>query len=116
MVNAFPGNRVQEARIRIATTLRAVVCQMLLPVATDGSSIGVVAELMINDAAVAALIREGNTHQLRSHLETGSRIGMQTFDQALAEAVTDGWLDPGLARAKCRDPRSFTAHLTRASA
>ena len=111
IVNAFPEGRQSEARLRLATVLRAIVCQKLLPRTDDLSRCGVVSEILVNTRATSSLIRNGDTHQLRSVLETGAADGMRTFDQALADAVTAGWLDPLVARASTHDGRSYAAYL-----
>jgi twitching motility protein PilT len=42
---------------------------------------------MIATTAVRNLIREGKIHQLHSVMQTASKEGMQTLDQALAHLV-----------------------------
>jgi twitching motility protein PilT len=116
VISSFPSGRQDESRSRLASSLRAVVCQMLLPRVDREAACGVVAEIVIGDRATAALIRDGKSHQLRSHIETGSKVGMQTFDEGLAMAVAAGWLDPSLGRSNSRDQLSYTAHLARHTA
>lgn len=52
-------------------------------------------EVLVNSPAVANLIREGKTHQLPALLQTGSQLGMQTFEQSLAERQKMGLLEAG---------------------
>ena len=111
IVHSFPEARQGETRARLATVLRGVVCQKLLPRVDRPDAVAVVCEVLINTRAIASLIRTGETHQLRSMLETGSREGMQTFEQALASAVAASWLDPDVGRASAHDDRSYAGHL-----
>ena len=56
--------------------------------------------------AVRNLIREGKTHQIYSVLQTGSALGMQTMDTALAGLVRSGKITQKLAEARSSTPRS----------
>jgi twitching motility protein PilT len=57
--------------------------------------------------AIAALIREGKTHQLPSLLQTGQLHGMCTMDQSLLKLVEDGKIDPELALEKAQKKEPF---------
>jgi twitching motility protein PilT len=70
--------------------------QQLLPTA-DGSSRVVACEVLVPTPAVRNLIREGKTHQIPSALQTGSSVGMQTMDAALAQLVRAGKITQRLA-------------------
>ena len=63
--------------------------QQLLPTA-DGSGRVVACEVLVPTPAVRNLIREGKTHQIPSAMQTGSSVGMQTMDAALAGARPRG--------------------------
>jgi twitching motility protein PilT len=115
MVNAFPASKQGEVRVRLATVLRGVVCQTLIPHAADAGARCVATEVMVNTRAIANLIREGNTHQITSQLETSAADGMHTMDQDLARAVACGLVEPAAAGALASDERSFSGHLARAS-
>jgi twitching motility protein PilT len=47
-------------------------------------------EIMVNNAAISNLIREGKTAQLYSQIQTGASLGMQTLERALANLVIQG--------------------------
>ncbi len=57
-------------------------------------------EVLVANAAVRNLIRDGKTHQLRNTLTTGSRDGMVTLEQSLSVLVQEGvvTLDDAVAR------------------
>ena len=79
--------------MQLADTLRGVVAQRLLP--KKGESGRVMAcEILIGTPAVKNLIREGKLHQIPTAMETGSKFGMQTFDQSLQRLVDMGLIDP----------------------
>ncbi len=66
----------------LAASLAAVVSQKLLPRRDGKGRVGAY-EVLIMTAALRNLIREGHTQQIRSFMQTGSRLGMQTMEQAV---------------------------------
>lgn len=89
LVDVFPGNEKNLVRSQLAGSLQAVIAQRLVA-ATSGRV--ALFEVLVNCPAVANLIREGKTHQLPALLQTGSSLGMQTFEQSLAERQRVGLL------------------------
>ena len=67
-------------------------------------------------AAIANLIREGKTHQVRSALQAGRQFGMQTMDQHLAELVNTGVSSYGQAAEKAQDMEEFKRLVHRSDA
>jgi len=61
-------------------------------------------EIMINNPAVANLIREGKTAQLYSQIQTGGDQGMQTLEKALADLIAEGAITKDEAMAKASKP------------
>lgn len=55
------------------------------------------AELLINTAAVANLIRTQKTHQLKSVMQTSRQLGMQTFAMAARERFQSGQISSAVA-------------------
>jgi twitching motility protein PilT len=72
----------------MASNLIGVVSQTLLK-RKDGSSRIAAYEVMVCTNAIRSLIREAKTHQVGSQISVGSRWGMQTLNQALAEMCAD---------------------------
>jgi twitching motility protein PilT len=60
---------------------------------------------------VRNLIREGKTHQIPSALQTGSAVGMQTMDAALATLVRQGKIAMSLAEARSSTPEELRRML-----
>lgn len=93
IIDVFPAHQQQQIRVQLAETLRGVVAQRLLP--KKGQSGRVMAcEILVGTSAVKNLIREGKLHQIPTLMETGSKFGMQTFDQALTKLTDAGLIDP----------------------
>ena len=85
-----------------STTLAAVLYQTLIPRA-DGAGRIVAMEVMIANDAIRNLIRDGKTPQMMSVIQTGSKSGMQTLDQAVAERYHRGLVSADDALSTCRD-------------
>ncbi len=85
IVDVFPAHQQQQVRTQLSFTLEAVFSQQLLPVATGRGRV-LSAEILLCNAAVRALIREGKNHQIYSQMQIGQgRSGMQTMNQSLAQ-------------------------------
>lgn len=89
LIDVYPENQQQQIRVQVASTLRAVVVQTLLPRASGHGRVPAT-EVMLNTPAVAALIRSGKAHQIRTVLQSGEKEGMHTLDQDLARLVNKG--------------------------
>jgi twitching motility protein PilT len=72
-----------------------VVYQRLLPT-LDGEQAAAF-EVMVGTTAVANMVREGRTRQLRNAVATGQSDGMQTLEQALSLLVASGRVDYDVA-------------------
>ncbi|MGB3413172.1 MAG: hypothetical protein WBA28_00495, partial [Microbacteriaceae bacterium] len=93
-------------RSQLATTLKAVVSQSLIP-RLDGRGRVPSTEIMVMNSAISHLIREGKTHQIYSVLQSGGSVGMQTLDQSLAYLVNQEIIDFDEARGRASDVKTF---------
>jgi twitching motility protein PilT len=66
----------------------AICSQRLIP--TIGGGRIAAAEILMTNAAVRNIIREGKAHQLDAVIQTGADQGMQTMDRTLAGLVQAG--------------------------
>jgi twitching motility protein PilT len=107
IITAFPRGQQDNVRAQLASILRGVVSQILLPHASGKGRVAAF-EIMIGTPAVANLIRESNTHQLPSVLQTHSREGMCTLDQSLAERCEEGLIKIDVAVERAQDVNEFT--------
>jgi len=82
IINVFPPGEEAFVRTMLSTSLVGVISQQLLPTADRKGRVAAL-EIMINNAAVANLIREGKTEQLDNVIQSGGMQGMQRMDTAL---------------------------------
>ena len=92
LINAFPAGQQAQVRTMLASTLRAVICQQLVRKA-DGTGRLPAIEVMINNEAVANLIRKGASYQIPSMIVTGRESGMQSMDGELLRMWREGEID-----------------------
>jgi twitching motility protein PilT len=110
MIGMFPTEEQQVVRHRIASSLRGVISQRLLPRA-DEKGRAVVAEILMVTPEIREIIADPDRiEELREHMEKGgAEHGMQTFDQHLASLLADGVITRDVALAAARDPDSLGA-------
>ena len=89
IINFFPEERRAQLLMDLSLNTKAFVSQRLIP---RESGIGRVAamEIMLNSPLIADLIFKGEVGQIKEIMAKSTRLGMQTFDQALFTLYEDG--------------------------
>ena len=110
IIDVFPATQQGQVRAQMAASLRAILCQRLLP---DQLNEGMVpaTELMIATPAIRRVIRENETHLIYGMIETGRRVGMHTMEQSLRELVDAGRVSPTEAVAAAPDAMRLQAMI-----
>jgi twitching motility protein PilU len=82
IINFFPEERRQQLLMDLSLNTKAFIAQRLIP--REGG-IGRVAamEIMLNTPLIQDLIFKGEVGQIKEIMSKSTRLGMQTFDQAL---------------------------------
>ena len=88
IIDSFPGDQQDQIRVQLASSLIGVFSQRLIPRITGGLIPAY--ELMVNNNAVANLIREKRTHEIDVVIETGMESGMIDLNRSLLELVRAG--------------------------
>jgi twitching motility protein PilT len=102
IIDVFPADQQPQARIQLATTLRGIVVQQLVP-ALDGG-VALAAEVLLPTTEVTNCIRTGDSATLGKVILGGVSSGMGTMDQSLAELVLEGLVDVEDAAERAVDP------------
>lgn len=113
IIDVFPPHSQQQIRTQLASTLKGVITQQLVPLA-DGSGRMAALEVLIGTDAVLNLIRENKTHQLASVMQTGGREGMHTINASLAQLVKAQKITYDTGREWCSDPQDFNQYFRKA--
>jgi twitching motility protein PilT len=95
-----------QARSMIASVLKGVISQRLVPEA-DGEGRVAILEVLRQTGRVSDTIKDGDVSMLPEIIAEGSFYGMQSFDQALYEAVTAGKITMETALAAASRPHDF---------
>ena len=111
MVDVFPADRQSQARAMLANSLRGVVAQLLLKRSDRPGRIAV-NEILIANAAVAAIIREGATQKLQDVIVSGKAQGMQFMDDAIWALLEKGIVSSHEAFMKAIDKNRFKPFLS----
>jgi len=102
IIDVFPPHQQPQVRIQLSQILLGVVSQRLLPKIGGGRVAA--CEVLFTTPAVANLIREGKTYQLRSVLQTGAEDNMIPLEKSLAELVEKGHITLDDATKYANDP------------
>ena len=114
-VELFPPHRQRQARDTLATTLRGVVSQRLLPRAGGRGRVAAV-EILVVNARVRERIVEHRLAELDEEMTVGELYGMQTFDQSLVQLYRNGLVDRKDALVHAKAPGELRFALDRADA
>jgi len=111
IVDVFPPQQQNQIRIQLASSLQAVVSQRLLP-NIDGTGRIAACEILINNPAVAATIRDGKTHMIENILETSTESGMITMERALSNLYAQGKITKEVALNYAIRPQQIRKYIT----
>ena len=89
IINFFPEERRQQLLMDLSLNIRAMISQRLIP---RENKIGRVAamEILLASPLISDLIFRGEVAQIKEIMAKSTRLGMQTFDQALFTLYEDG--------------------------
>jgi twitching motility protein PilT len=110
VIEVFPSSEQAQIRSTLSDGLRAVIAQVLFK-RIDQKGRCVALEILIANAAVRNLIREGKTHQINSMMQTGKKYGMQLLDDAIMDLLNKGWIGGDEAYTKANDKGKFRPFL-----
>lgn len=88
IIDTFPAGQQDQIRLQLASSLAGIFSQRLVPRISGGLIPAY--ELLINNKAVANLVREKRTHEINTVIETSSIEGMIDMNRSLAELVARG--------------------------
>lgn len=96
IIDVFPSHQQPQVRTQLSNMLMAICSQRLVP-AINGGRVAAT-EIMIANAGIRALIRDGKTFQIDTAIQTGAAEGMQMMDKTLAQLVRDNTISYDSAR------------------
>ncbi len=88
IIDSFPAGQQDQIRVQLSNSMLGIFSQRLIPRIAGG--LVPAYELLINNNAVANLIREKRTHEIDVVIETGFEQGMVDMNRCLLELVRKG--------------------------
>ncbi len=111
IIDFFPPHHQQQARVMLASTLRAAISQRLIP-RVDGHGRIAAAEVMVATGRIQDLIlNPEETGKISDVIAEGAFYGMQTFDQALLGYVMNDLISVEQALEFASSPHDFKLML-----
>ena len=105
IIDVFPAAQQNQVRIQLAASLAGIFSQRLIPRIAGGLIPAY--ELLLNNTAVANLIREERTHEIQNIIETGAADGMIDMNRCLAELVRAGEITIESAYSRSTSPKTL---------
>jgi twitching motility protein PilT len=110
IIDVFPTNQQNQVRAGLSESLKGVVAQNLFK-RIDQPGRCAALEILVCDAPIANLIREGKTHQIAGMMQVGKKKGNQPLDDAIMDLLRTGKVSPEEAYEKSSDKKKFRALL-----
>lgn len=109
IIAQFPPHQQEQVRRQLASVLRAVICQRLLP-RKDGTGLIPATEILVNNQRIKELIEDPEkTSLINNALETSAKeSGMRSFDQSLLKLVVNKFVSLEDAMAHATNPDNFS--------
>jgi twitching motility protein PilT len=105
IIDSFPPSQQDQIRVQLAGSLTGIFSQRLIPRISGG--LVPAYELLINNNAVANLIREKRIHEINTIIETSSQEGMVDMERCLAELVRSGEITVESAYVHSQNPKTL---------
>lgn len=109
IVNMFPEDSHGQIRLNLATNLRGIISQRLVPSVSGNMTVAL--EIMLNDGLIRDLIHEGKITKIREVMEANASAGMATFDQSLLGLYRQGLISEEVAISQSDMPSDMKIKL-----
>ena len=106
IINVFPPSDEPYIRTMLSTSLCGIISQQLLRTADNKDRIAAV-EVLINNSAIANIMREGKTEQLENVIQGGALQGMQAMDTVLRRYLDEKLITGNEAYRVARNKAAF---------
>ena len=114
IIDAFPSNMKDQIRIQLASSIVAVISQVLCKKVSGGRVAAF--EIMVTTTSISQLIRENKTYRIGSDIQTGARFGMIGLDNYLMKLYSDQLISAEEALSKAQLPDAMKEKLIAAGA
>ena len=106
LLSVFPPDQICQISRMLSESLKVVISQRLVQRADNQGQVAAL-EVMINNNAVANLIRENRTFQIKSIMQTGRAQGQRLLDASLTKLMKDKVITKKEAIKHAEEPENF---------
>ena len=110
IIDVFPPYQQQQIRMQLASTLKGVISQILIPTKDESGRVAA-REVMLGNDAIKNCIMKAETHQIYSIIQINGENGMKLMDQSLLELYRAEMITVEQALGKATDPESLQNQL-----
>jgi twitching motility protein PilT len=111
IVDMYPKEQQNQARLSLANSLKGIVCQRLVPKATGQGRVAVVEVMVMTTRIYEFVMDPAQLPMIEDAIAEGGYYGMQTFDQHLLELYSDGEVTLRDALSAATNPHDFRVAL-----
>ncbi|HZZ27022.1 MAG TPA: PilT/PilU family type 4a pilus ATPase [Pirellulales bacterium] len=111
MLEFFDAKDHHFIRTSLASSLRAVAAQRLVPTIKPDVHRVPATEVLLNNSTVAERIREGRDEELPAVITGSEQDGMHDFNSSLYRLVHEEWIDPHIAEQFAPHPGALRSRL-----
>ena len=111
VIDMFPPDRERQLRQSLAFSLKAIVCQKILPAAREGMGLVPVQEILVVNPTAQKLILDGEDKKIESVVRGGREEGMQDFNQGLLDLVAQGLISERTALEASHNPEQLAMNM-----
>jgi twitching motility protein PilT len=109
ILDFFKADDREQIRRQLAGTLKAVICQRMIP--TLDGRVTPACEILLNTPVVKKMLEENRLDKLAAAIETGHDDGMQDFNKAVLDLYNAGKISKEEAMAKAGNAAALEMNL-----
>jgi twitching motility protein PilT len=113
LVSSFPAGEQDQILTQLASSLQAIVCQVLLPTIDRSSHRALASEVLIVTTPARTMIREKRLHEVAAMLDSNSAQGMISLEKSLANLVSTNRVNVDEAERHANDVKLFNEYLVK---
>jgi twitching motility protein PilT len=111
ITDMFPPEQQEEVKVSLASVLKAMLVQQLIPRQGHAGERVLAYEAMLINTAIQNLVRQGKYEMIYSQLQTRHEFGMKTMNDSLLELFQAGAIDADSAYTKSTRPNEIAKPL-----
>ncbi len=110
ILDMYPSEEREAVRKSLAQSLRAIICQRLVPKAS-GKGVAPAVEILINTPIVRKLIADNRLDKLNNAIEAGQKEGMLSLNKCLLGLINEGIITEEAGLATSDNPEALQMNL-----